>query len=188
MKIILGSSSKWRKKVLSEMGYNFEVMLPGIDEKAIRLDDPTKLTQALAEAKAKALKERIKEPCILITADQVVVWNGQIREKPESQEQAKEFLRSYTEYPPATYSSVMVTNTVTGKSVKGTDIAAAHFDPIPDEVIEQLSRDPDILNSAGAFVTEHPLLDPYLKKFEGTKDSVMGLPKALTQKLIELVQ
>ncbi|MBI4992056.1 MAG: Maf family protein [Candidatus Harrisonbacteria bacterium] len=184
MKIILGSSSKWRKKVLEEMGYEFEAISPGIDEKMIRFDDPTKLTQALAEAKAEELKRRVKEPHILITADQVVVCRGEIREKPNDPEQAKEFLKSYAQYPPSTYSSVLVTNTANGKSAKGTDIATAYFDPIPDEVIEKLSQDEDILNSAGAFITEHPLLDPYLKGFKGTKDSVMGLPKALLKKLL----
>ena len=39
MKIILGSNSKSRRKVLTDMGYDFEVVAPNIDEKAIRHPD-----------------------------------------------------------------------------------------------------------------------------------------------------
>lgn len=52
MKIILGSQSRSRRKVLEKLGYEFEVMPADIDEKAIRFDDPTKLTLVLARAKA----------------------------------------------------------------------------------------------------------------------------------------
>ena len=80
MKIILGSQSAGRKKVLEGMGYEFETMSADIDERAIRLEDPVKLTLALAVAKSEALLPKIKndEGVILITSDQVVVCNGKI--------------------------------------------------------------------------------------------------------------
>jgi len=59
MKIILGSASARRKDILQQMGYEFEVMSANIDEKAIRFDDPKKLTLAIVNAKADAL-EKIK--------------------------------------------------------------------------------------------------------------------------------
>ena len=37
---ILGSASKSRQELLREAGYEFSVMTAGIDEKAIRDDDP----------------------------------------------------------------------------------------------------------------------------------------------------
>ena len=73
MKIILGSQSKGRRHVLESMGYEFGVMSSNIDEKAIRFNDPQKLTIALAHAKADALLPRIQEPALLITSDQVVL-------------------------------------------------------------------------------------------------------------------
>ena len=96
--IILGSSSIWRKQVLTNLGYKFTTMSPDIDEKAIRYNwryyftvltlfrdpDPTKLTLMIANAKADALLSKVTEPSILITSDQVIVCNGVIREKPES--------------------------------------------------------------------------------------------------------
>ena len=119
MKIILGSQSKGRRSVLESMGYEFEVMSSDIDEKAIRFDDPSVLTLALANAKADALLARIHEPAILITADQVVAWNGTIREKAKDENEAREYLRSYAAHPAETVAAVVVVNTATKKRQEG---------------------------------------------------------------------
>lgn len=39
--IILGSSSKFRQKVLKSLGYEFTILSPEIDEKAIHSNDGT---------------------------------------------------------------------------------------------------------------------------------------------------
>ncbi|XLS54359.1 hypothetical protein HN51_004114 [Arachis hypogaea] len=51
LQIILGSSSVARRKILSEMGYEFTKMTADIDEKSIRKETPEELVMALAEAK-----------------------------------------------------------------------------------------------------------------------------------------
>ena len=113
-KIILGSSSPARKNVLEKLGYTFEIMAADIDERAIRDADPRKLTSKLANAKALALLEKIKFPALLITADQVVNCNGVIREKPETPQEARDFLKSYEKFPAETVNTVVVTDTVSG--------------------------------------------------------------------------
>ena len=170
------------------MGYAFEVMAADINEKAIRFDDPQKLTMALAKAKAEALLPQIKEPVLLITADQVVVWNGQILEKPENAEEARQFLRGYAQYPAQPVNATVVTNTETGKQIGKNDINTAYFKPFPDEVIEQLIAEGNIFSQAGAFSLEDPLVKPYIDHIEGTLDSIEGLPVELTQRLIKQVQ
>ena len=82
MKIILGSPSRFRKKIFSQIVQDFSSMSTDIDEKAIRSDDPEQLTLLIANTKASALEKQIAEPAILVTADQVVVFDGQIREEP----------------------------------------------------------------------------------------------------------
>ena len=63
-KLILGSSSKWRREQMEQMGYVFETRSADIDEYAITVDgnldtrstsDPHKLTLAIAHAKADAI-------------------------------------------------------------------------------------------------------------------------------------
>jgi len=69
MKIILGSASEARKKIMEKMSLEFSVMPSGIDEKAIRSDNPEKLVLLISRAKAEELIKKITKPVILITAD-----------------------------------------------------------------------------------------------------------------------
>lgn len=170
------------------MGYKFEVMVPNIDEKAIRFDNPEKLALALANAKADELLPKIQEDAILITADQVDVCNGQVREKPENEQQAKEFLRSYNQYPVETVTAVVVANTANQKRKEGLDIAKAYFKPLTEEKIEELVSLGNCLSCAGGFCINDPAIKPYIAKVEGDPDSVAGLPKELTERLIKEVQ
>jgi septum formation protein len=187
MRIILGSQSSGRKKILKKMGYEFEVMTADIDEKQIRFEDPVKLTLALANAKADALLPKIKTDAVLITADIVVSCNGKIFEKPSSDEEAKEYLRMCAKYSAETIGSVVVVNTKTGVRVQGTDICKIWFKDFPQDVIDEYVATRDPFLHAGGFDYEHPLLFPYLDRVEGEPESVIGLPMALTEKLISLV-
>ncbi|XP_044510029.1 7-methyl-GTP pyrophosphatase isoform X2 [Mangifera indica] len=192
-KIILGSSSMPRRKILAEMGYEFTIMAADIDEKVIRKEKPEELVMAIAEAKAEAILNKlpigdyIKEadPTLLITADQVVVYEGAIREKPSSSEEARQFIKGYSGGQCATVGSVLVTNLKTGFRKGEWDRVEIHFYEIPDETIEKLIEEGVVLNVAGGLIIEHPLILPYVKQVVGTMDSVMGLPKAPTEKLIK---
>jgi len=184
-KIILGSGSVSRQDVLKEAGYKFRVITADIDEKAIRLDDPAELVLALAHAKADAILPHIAEPAILITADQVVVCNGTILEKPKDADEAGAFIRGYREYPMETVSSLVLTDTRTGKRAEGVDIAKVYFDPIPEEVIEEAIAEGRIMSCSGAMRCEDEPLSRYVTRFEGTKDSTSGMPLGLLGRLLE---
>lgn len=184
MKIILGSASKSRRRILERTGWPFEVMTADIDEKAIRSDDPKQLTLALARAKAEALLNRVHESAILITADQVVVCNGVIREKPENEAQAREYLESYATYPAEAVNGICVINTMTGKRADALDISKIKINPIPAAIINKLIEDRDIFSRAGGFSAEDPLLAPYVDYIEGTLDSIEGLPMYAVERLI----
>lgn len=188
MKLILGSSSKFRQQVLREMGYDFEVISPDIDEKAIRHEDSTTLVLALANAKADALLEKITEPAIIITADQVVVSEGKIREKPVDAAEARHFLKTCSDHPSQTISAVVALNTKTGQRAKGVDVVTTHYSPLPEAVIDQLVAEGEVFYCAGAIRQEDSLMKPYIASMDGTLDSVMGLPAALTKNLIDQVK
>jgi len=185
IKIILGSKSPGRKQILTKMGYEFTVIDPNIDEKAIRNDDPVKLVVALAIAKAQAILPKINEAAILITADQVVRCNNKILEKPENKNEAREFLWMHSQYPVETITAIAVTNTLNKKQLSGVDIAKIWFYPIPENIIEQVANQEYVLNCAGGFSIDDPLLKEYIKKIEGTSESITGLPVELTKKLIQ---
>ncbi|URD99135.1 Maf-like protein [Musa troglodytarum] len=171
-KMILGSSSRSRRQILSEMGYDFVVLSADIDEKEIRRHTPEELVMVLAEAKADAIisklrssgfKEEDAEPTLLITADQVVVHGGMIREKPSSTEEAREFIKGYSAGHASTVGSVLVTNLKTGVRKGGCDKAEIYFHKIPDEIIDSLIEEGDVLYVAGGLMVEHPLTSPFVE-------------------------
>lgn len=186
-RIILASGSPYRRQLLREMGYEFDVISPHVDEKAIRLTDPAALALALAHAKADAVMAGLQQPALVIAADQVVAHQGQIREKPASADEARHFMRTSGDAPSETVSAIVVANTATGRRAAGVDVVRIYLRPLPDELIEDRIADGEIFYCAGALRIEDPLLAPYIERIEGTLDSVMGLPKHLTQRLISEV-
>ncbi|XP_039158625.1 7-methyl-GTP pyrophosphatase isoform X3 [Eucalyptus grandis] len=166
VQIILGSSSMPRQHILAEMGYDFTVMTADIDEKAIRKDKPEELVTALAEAK-------------------VVVHEGRIREKPSSKDEARNFIEGYSGGRAEVVGSVLVTNLKTGRREAGWERAEVYFYDIPAEVVQSLIDEGITLNVAGGLMLEHPLTSPIIKEVIGTADTIMGLPKSLTERLIQ---
>ena len=86
--IVLGTSSKSRQKIVSMLGWEVSIIIPDINEKAIRTDDPLTLPLEVARAKAaevlrklSSCSDRNGKECIVITADQIVYFNNEIREK-----------------------------------------------------------------------------------------------------------
>ncbi|KDO79550.1 hypothetical protein CISIN_1g042252mg [Citrus sinensis] len=59
-----------------------------------------------------------------------------------------------------------------------------YFHDIPDEVIDNLIEEGITFNVAGGLMLEHPLTLPFVEAVVGATDTVMGLSKALTEKLI----
>ncbi|PUZ37253.1 hypothetical protein GQ55_9G103800 [Panicum hallii var. hallii] len=192
-KIILGSSSPARREILADMGYEFIVMSADIDEKAIRKDKPDELVKALAEAKAEAIKLKLHGDCgpgsdqttLLITSDQVMVSKGVIRERPRSAEEAREFIKGYSDDRAFAVNFVLVSNLSTGATKGGWDIPEIKFKNIPDEFIDRVVNQGEMTCVAGGLKLTHPSVLPFIiKELVGTADSVRGLPRELTEKLI----
>lgn len=131
--LVLGSSSKWRARILERTGLKFTTMNPNIDESKFGgsriIDaDPSKTCLEIANAKADELQSRSTEPCIVICSDQVVAYDGKIREKPATPAEAKTYLESYRNDKPAeTHTAIVVFNSSNGKRVQGVDVAKQYF-------------------------------------------------------------
>ena len=184
MKLILGSSSQFRRAVMDELGFEYEVMAPEIDEKAIRIDDPDALVLAIAHAKADALVGAVEGEALIITSDQVVVWNGQIREKPQDREEAKRFIMSYDEHPAVIINGLVVTHVPSGRRVESVSAMHTWYMPIPDLAAEEILDTSDVMFCAGGLQTEHPLFRHFMIHTDGSDDHAMGLPKGELLKLL----
>ena len=209
--MLLGSASFTRKLILKEMGIPYSKFVRPIDEKALgdRSENapPSELVLLLANAKMDRLIQELKEKnpddlpegkdenntgWVVLTGDQVVTCGGKILEKPESVEEAKEFVEGYAKSPPSTVGSVVLYHHPSGIRVDGVDTATIHFNPetlggggsslLIDSLIEQ--GEP-VMSCAGGLMIEHPLTRHHVDRIDGTEDSVMGLSKDLVLRLLE---
>ncbi|CAM9276612.1 unnamed protein product, partial [Sphacelaria rigidula] len=168
-----------------------------IDEAAIgdRTSDPRELVLELGAAKAKALLPVLEAEAklgtlgskYLLTADQVVVHEGRILEKPADENEVRRNIAGYARSPCRTVGSAVLTDLLTGQQVSGVDTAEISFAEIPDSVVAQLCQEGTVLQCAGGLMVEHELVKPYILKMDGTIDSVMGLSKSLVLRLLDQI-
>ena len=79
--LILGSSSRYRKELLSRLNIPFEVAAPEVDETPRLNEAPRDLALRLALAKARAVASKYPE-AVVIGSDQVADLEGQALGKP----------------------------------------------------------------------------------------------------------
>eukprot|EP01065_Artemidia_motanka_P015207 TRINITY_DN19078_c0_g1_i1.p2 TRINITY_DN19078_c0_g1~~TRINITY_DN19078_c0_g1_i1.p2 ORF type:complete len:228 (+),score=59.25 TRINITY_DN19078_c0_g1_i1:55-684(+) len=196
--LVLGSSSKWRRQVLEQHfgeGIVRAQIAPDIDEAALRDPDPCALASAIARAKADAVVPRAAsrmepESAVVVCSDQVVSCKGQIRSKPESEAEARQFLQSYGPDSPAETHTALVVARVPG----GPQASAVHTakviwkSQIDAAVIDRLVAKGQVMTTAGGFVAEDPELAPFIDRIEGGLDSVQGMPLDLLKELWRRVE
>lgn len=87
--LILASTSKYRAALLSQLGWEFECIGPGVNEEKVKDQgyNPQELAITLSRMKAKAVYLQ-NEGCCVIGSDQVCCIGDQIFDKPETVEQA----------------------------------------------------------------------------------------------------
>ncbi len=88
-KIILASSSKYRRKLLNRIIRNFDCVAPDLDEKSFHSPtlSPLELAELLAKEKALAVQRKFPE-AVVIGSDQLVHFENKILGKPESKQNA----------------------------------------------------------------------------------------------------
>lgn len=143
----------------------------------------------IAKAKAEAIIKKLemmdwKEPAILLTFDQIVLYRTNVREKPETRAEAIEFLSSYSNDAVSTVSAVVVTHIPSGIQMSSIDIATVYWKEIPDKVVERVVDRGATMTSAGGFLVEDEDLNGLVKGIDRPVDSVMGMPVDLTMRLI----
>jgi septum formation protein len=90
--IILASGSPRRKELLTRLGVQFRVRSADVDENSPE-PDPQTLVQFLANKKARAV-QLLEPERIILAADTVVAFEGQILQKPVSKLENADFIRT----------------------------------------------------------------------------------------------
>lgn len=81
MKLVLASTSPYRRELLTRLGLDFETAAPNTDETRLPGETPKQLVRRLAEAKARAVAQDFPNG-LIIGSDQVAVLGDRILGKP----------------------------------------------------------------------------------------------------------
>lgn len=114
-KIILASGSPRRKELLEQLGIEFEIRVSDCDEH-VAADSPEELVLKLSEAKSRSVAAETGPGYIVIGADTVVVYDGEILGKPADSQDAVKALKKLRGHTHSVYTGVTLTDTDTGAS------------------------------------------------------------------------
>ena len=184
MKLILASSSPYRRELLERLRIPFEIMPPELDETPLAGETPQQLTERLAIAKARTIADRERQ-ALVIGSDQVAVYNGSIVGKPHSHERAVEQLRAASGKVVTLYTGLALINAATGRTQCEVIPYRVTFRPLTDELIESYLRKEQPYACAGS-VRSEGLGIALLEKFEGDDpNTLIGLPLIRLVRMLE---
>jgi septum formation protein len=183
-RLILASTSPFRRELLARLRLPFEVQAPDIDETPLPEEDPQAMVARLAELKARAIARR--EPAALVIgSDQVAVLDGEILGKPGSHERAVEQLSRASGKTVIFYTGLCLINSDSGRIRKEVVPYRVVFRVLRREQIENYLRREQPYRCAGSFKSEG-LGIALFERLEGEDpSSLIGLPLIRLIRLLE---
>lgn len=183
-RIILASKSPRRKNLLKATDIDFSI----INSKEIDETVPENLINEhaavyLAEHKANAYKNDLRDNEILIAADTIVCLNRKILGKPTDFKDAFSMIKSLSGKKHKVITGVSVISKKKSSSFSSTSIV--WFKDIPDEEIIYYINTYKPYDKAGAYGIQEWIGLTCIEKIEGSYFNVMGLP---VQKLYETLK
>lgn len=179
--IILASKSPRRQELLSAMNLDFKVVLKEVDESYPDQLLPAEIAVYIAEKKAKAFDEDSKGS-IIVTADTIVAYNGEILGKPEDAHHATEMLTKLSGANHQVYTGVsLICN---GKMRSFYDTTEVFFNTLSQEQISYYIKNYNPMDKAGAYGIQDWIGLIAVEKIIGSYTNVMGLP---TEKLYKVL-
>lgn len=152
-KLILASTSPYRRELLGRLGLPFEVANPQTDETPLAGETPEAMALRLSEAKARAVAEAYPD-ALIIGSDQVATVDGEIYGKPGTHERAVEQLRALSGKTVNFFTGLCLFNSRTGEAdVHGVPTLVT-FRQLRDTEIENYLRREPAYNCAGSAKSE----------------------------------
>ncbi|SFD35700.1 Maf family protein [Paracidovorax konjaci] len=181
--LVLGSTSRYRRELLSRLALPFDVAAPEVDETPRAGESPRDLALRLAQAKAQAVAHHHPE-AVVIGSDQVADLAGAPLGKPGTHERAVEQLRRMRGQTVIFQTAVTVACKATG--FEATDIAPVEvrFRDLSDAEIERYLRAEQPYDCAGSAKSEGlgiSLLDAIVSD---DPTALVGLPLIRTCRML----
>lgn len=193
MKIYLASASPRRRQLLEQIGIEFELLIPNVDETPLadeKADDyvarvaELKATTAYAMAKGDMATEKPAKDMPILAADTSVINDGVILGKPADKADCMRMLKSLSGKTHQVKTAISVVyQGIAITHVISTDVL---FRELSDDEIEQYWLTGEPQDKAGAYGIQG-IAGKFVKSINGSYSSVVGLPLLETEQLLKEV-
>jgi septum formation protein len=186
VKLVLASTSRYRRELLARLGVPFEARAPLCDEEALKVPGlaPEALAARLALAKAESLRDA--EPgAAIIGSDQIAAIDGTILGKPGSAARAEEQLSRLAGRTHALVTAVAVVHP--GGVLAHLDVTRLTMRPLGAEALARYVAADAPLDCAGSYRLEALGVALFSRIESADHTAIVGLPlMALTEMLASL--
>ena len=196
-RVVLGSASAGRLRVLRSAGIDPLVVVSGVDEDALLAGladaEPASVVTALAAAKADsvcaALDPVVAADCVVIGCDSMLLVDGRLSGKPGTPEQARQQWNSMAGRAGQLHTGHCVIRMRDGIAVASESAAAVttvRFGVPTEDELQAYIDSGEPLGVAGAFTLDG-LGGWFIDGIDGDPSNVIGLSLMLTRRLLENV-
>ena len=181
---ILASKSPRRQQLLHSLGIDFQVQTREIDETFPPELTLEKIPVYLAQRKAQPFLEELKDNDLLITADTIVWFKGEVLGKPAGEQEAIDMLHKLSGNEHKVISGVCLSSPRKQKSFFS--VSNVQFKNLTPEEIHYYISVFRPMDKAGAYGIQEWIGFIGITHIEGSFYNVMGLPvQKLYQEIIE---
>ena len=175
MRIVLGSTSPFRKALLERLQIDFVCDSPDISETPLINEPVEEMVVRLAKAKTQAIANKY-ENALIIGSDQSAVLNGRVLNKPGNFDNAFEQLTNASGQSITFQTGVCLLNTKTGNIQSACIPYTVVFKKLTANMIENYLHKEQPYNCAGSFKSEGMGIALF-DRFEGEDpNALIGLP------------
>lgn len=173
--LILASSSRYRARLLCNIGLSPTCQSPDIDESPLANEGPAELAGRLAQAKAEHIAKQHRD-ALVIGSDQVADLHGHILGKPGSRERAIEQLSRCAGKTLVFHTGLCLINTRTARTHRCVERFAVSFRPLSQQqIIRYVDAEP-ALDCAGSFKMEGLGISLFRSLHGSDPNTLIGLP------------
>jgi septum formation protein len=174
-RLVLASTSPYRRQLLERLGLLFETAAPTIDESCLPGELPEALVQRLAEQKADTVAREYPN-ALIIGSDQVACLDGQVLGKPGTHQAAVAQLRMASGRLVEFFTGLCLKNSATGRSQVVCEPFRVHFRTLNDRQIEHYLERERPYQCAGSFKSEALGIALFTRLEGDDPNSLVGLP------------
>ncbi|MEZ8825657.1 nucleoside triphosphate pyrophosphatase [Vibrio amylolyticus] len=179
--LVLASGSPRRKELLSQLGYDFQVIVTDVEENRLAGESPEQYVKRLSFDKASAGLSRLGSKSIVLGSDTIVVIGDTVLEKPDDLSDSKQMLMKLSDSCHQVLTAVTVISEQKHKSVVvSTNV---WFKPLSEKEIEEYWQTGEPCDKAGSYGIQG-LGGRFVTRIEGSYFAVVGLPLYETDQLL----